>query len=236
MVTKWVSHLILILWFRGLNYYAPLFASDPHRRAFLNSVVEFIPYIFAKSMFNRLGRRLSLFIGLSLGSICCLTTYAVPTSLANVTLTLTLIAKFCITFTYLGGKLFEDETFPTVVRGEGHSLVSVLSSSVSCFVPFVVDLGHNFTILPLLIFGSLCFVAASSLIFLPETANFRLPQTMSDGENFGKNMTWADRLRLLPLKPVESLPVVNGSVEERETLNALPRASINGATAKSVVA
>ncbi|OQV14189.1 Carcinine [Hypsibius exemplaris] len=218
----------------GLNYYAPLLSSTPHWDSFLNAIVELPPYFFAKTAFNRLGRRLSLFLGLSIGGMACLTTYAIPAHLTgpfNVILMLSLIAKFCITFTYLGGKLFEDEQFPTVVRGEGHSVVSVLSSSISCGVPFIVDLGHAFRILPLLVFGSLCLLAALSVFFLPETAHQRLPQTLEDGEQFGKNLPWREMFRLLPRRlpppfranvPVGHGPTANGSAaapHEMEKLN-----------------
>lgn len=201
----------------GLNYYSPQFASnDPYWSAFLNTVVELPPYLFAKFSFQTLGRRTSLFLGLFVAGASCLSAYAVPSHLAWLILTLSLVGKFCITFTYLSGKLFEDETFPTVVRSEGHSMVSVVSSAATCGVPFIVDLGHDSRTLPLVIFGSLCCFASFSTFCLPETLHQRLPQTIQDGEEFGKYMTWKERFRMIPRKKI----VANGfAVKELDRLN-----------------
>ena len=114
----------------GLNYYAPQFNPDLYISAFLNTIVELPPYFIAPYLFQRLGRRTSLMFGLLIGGIACLTTYGIPSSEKTAILTLTLVSKFCITFTYLCGKLLEDETFPTVVRSEGHSMVSAFDNEL----------------------------------------------------------------------------------------------------------
>ncbi|XP_055354392.1 beta-alanine transporter-like [Paramacrobiotus metropolitanus] len=188
----------------GLNFYAPLFSTHPHLGALLNTLVELPPYLFAKTALDFMGRRSSLFLGFLTGGITCLTAFTIPYSVPSLVLMLSLVAKFSITFTYLGSKLMEDELFPTVVRSEGHSLVSVLSSITTCGVPFIVDLGYTFQVLPLLIFGSLCIVAALAVFFLPETAYQPLPQTLSDGENYGKNMPWKAHFRFFPVRPQEN--------------------------------
>ena len=121
---------------------------------------------------------------------------AIRTTLPGLILGLSLAAKFCINFTYLTGKLVEGEIFPTVIRSEGHSLVSVLSSLAVWPVPYIVDLGLDYKVVPLMVFGSFCFVAAFLVFLLPETAGAPLPQTLEDGENFGKDVPWRERFRL----------------------------------------
>lgn len=83
------------------------------------------------------------------------------------------------------------ELFPTVVRGEGHSATAFASNFLTLGVPFVVFLGYQYMVLPLLIFGSVCLLAAVTALFLPETANVALPQTLEDGELMGKDMRWS---------------------------------------------
>ncbi|XP_055334490.1 organic cation transporter protein-like [Paramacrobiotus metropolitanus] len=213
----------------GLNYYAPLFAQgSPHFTAFLNTSVEFFPYLFAKTAFQRLGRRTSLFLGLFICSMACLGTNVVPSGYAAVVTALTLIAKLCITFTYLNGKLFEDETFPTVIRSEGHSTVSLTSAMLSCGVPWIViSLGDEVKTLPLLVFGSLTIVGSFSTFLLPETVHQRLPQTLEDGEEFGKNMTLKERFRLLPRPKPKPVLAVPEDEEELETLKSPVKESSN---------
>ncbi|XP_055328795.1 beta-alanine transporter-like [Paramacrobiotus metropolitanus] len=187
--------------FMGLNYYAPGFGMNPHLNFFLASVIELPPYLFAEFICDRIGRRMSLFLGMLLGSLVGLITAAVPGGSFTLILSLSLVAKFCITFTYLVGELMEDEIFPTVIRGEGHSITSAVSSLAGCVTPFVVQLGHSYLILPLVVYGCCCFSAAFIALFLPETANEDLPQTLEDGERFGKDMGCKDIFRFYVPKP-----------------------------------
>ncbi|OQV14655.1 Carcinine [Hypsibius exemplaris] len=182
--------------FMGLNYYAPGFGVDPHWNFLLANIIELPPYIFAEYLCDRIGRRGSLFLGMFVGAIACLASVALPSSSMMMVLVFSLFGKFCITFTYLVGELMEEEMFPTVIRGEGQSLTSVVSAVAGCITPFVVHLGHDYVVLPLLVFGGCCLLAAFLALFLPETANQDLPQSMEDGESFGKNMTWKEILHL----------------------------------------
>lgn len=43
--------------------------------------------------------------------------------------------------------------------------------------------------LPVLIFGLLAFTAGLLSLYLPETHNRELPETIEDGEQFGRNST-----------------------------------------------
>lgn len=95
--------------FLGLNYYAPGFGGDPHWNFFLTNVIEMPPYIFAEFVCDRIGRRLSLFLGMIVGSIAGLVAVMVPGSSLTAILLLSLTAKFCITFTYLIAELVEEE-------------------------------------------------------------------------------------------------------------------------------
>ncbi|OQV14659.1 Carcinine [Hypsibius exemplaris] len=185
--------------FSGLNLYAPAFGANPHFNTLLANLVELPPYVFARFICDKAGRRLSLFYPMFLCSAFCLSTVAVSASAATTILALSLCAKFCITLTFLVAELYEDEIFPTVVRGQGHSFTNAVSNLAGVSVPFVVSLGSTFTILPLVIFGCLCTIAAAAALFLPETVGKELPQTLLDGETFGKDMTWKSILTLIPV-------------------------------------
>ncbi|XP_055328916.1 beta-alanine transporter-like [Paramacrobiotus metropolitanus] len=184
--------------FTGLNLYAPAFGGNPHWSAFLTNMVEFPPYLFAQQICDRLGRRLSLFYFMLFCSIFCLVTAGITGGTALTVLSLA--AKFCITITFLVAELYEEESFPTVVRGAGHSFTSVVSQFAGVGAPFVVNLGNAFLVLPLVVFGCLSVVGAGTTLFMPETVYKQLPQTLDDGENFGKHMRWSTIVSLVPPK------------------------------------
>ena len=159
----------------GMKFYLPNFSPNPHLSAFLSSSVEFLPYLFAKATFERFGRRFVLFLGFFLGAIAFLSAITVAHFSPNAetgpvyqtVLSLILAAQFCITLTYLTSKLVEDEIFPTVVRSNGHAMVSFLSAIAFFPIPFIVDLGFVSKIIPLSVFGGLCLISSFSIFFLP---------------------------------------------------------------------
>lgn len=55
-------------------------------------------------------------------------------------------------------------------------------------------------ILPLIIMGTISVLGGLSGLRLPETLHHRLPQTVEEGEEFGKNFTMSDCLRCIPLQ------------------------------------
>lgn len=55
-------------------------------------------------------------------------------------------------------------------------------------------------ILPLIIMGSISVIGGISGLRLPETLHHRLPQTVEEGEEFGKNFTMEDCLRCIPIR------------------------------------
>jgi hypothetical protein len=57
-------------------------------------------------------------------------------------------------------------------------------------------------VLPLVILGVVSVVGGLSGLRLPETLHHRLPQTVEEGEEFGKDWTFAECLRCIPVRHV----------------------------------
>lgn len=93
------------------------------------------------------------------------------------------------------------ELFPTVVRSQGTSLTQNISNAVACIFPVVNYLGVNYISYPVIIFGAFSVIAGFSALFLPETIGTDLPQTLEDGETYGRDMSWKDVFRLFPVIP-----------------------------------
>jgi hypothetical protein len=57
-------------------------------------------------------------------------------------------------------------------------------------------------VLPLVILGVVSVVGGLSGLRLPETLHHRLPQTVEEGEEFGKDWTFAECLHCIPVRHV----------------------------------
>lgn len=72
--------------------------------------------------------------------------------------------------------------------------------------------------LPLVILGVVSVIGGLSGLRLPETLHHRLPQTVEEGELFGKDWTCADCFRCVPIK-YEILSLAKSSIENVSTSN-----------------
>lgn len=60
----------------------------------------------------------------------------------------------------------------------------------------IIHLGKDYMTLPLAIFGVFAILGGFCALFLPETWHQKLPETLQEGEEFGKAMSVMDDLRL----------------------------------------
>lgn len=85
--------------------------------------------------------------------------------------------------------LYSSEIFPTVVRNIGVGLGSVCARLGSIIAPYIATVGKIQPWLPPTIFGVGQLIGAGLCLLLPETMDCELPETIEDGENFGKKTT-----------------------------------------------
>lgn len=81
--------------------------------------------------------------------------------------------------------------------------------------PYINVLTDVWKPLPLVIFGALSFLSGLLSLYLPETLNRKLPETIEEGERFGKNSHKKD------------LESSMGNAEEMKKLNGINDAKID---------
>ncbi len=79
------------------------------------------------------------------------------------------------------------EVFPTQIRQSGIGFATLISQTISIGGPYVIYLGMTDLKLPYAIMFLVCFIGSVSSSFLPETLNCKLPETMAEASQFGRN-------------------------------------------------
>ncbi|XP_032671207.1 organic cation transporter protein-like isoform X1 [Odontomachus brunneus] len=148
--------------------------------------------------------------------------------------TLAIIGRFWVNISYNIGLQYAAELLPTVVRAQGVALIHIMGYVASILAPFVVYLDIVSPILPLLVLGIMGILGGLLTLFLPETLDKDLPQTLQDGEDFGKDQKMWD-MPCLPKKSAaeEAPPVAIFRSFERSSLRNSMRASTRGEPLRS---
>ncbi|XP_019622641.1 PREDICTED: organic cation transporter protein-like [Branchiostoma belcheri] len=188
---KWSLNLFFNWAVNSLVYYGiSLNTSALSGNVYLNfamsGLVEIPAYLGSIYLLNKFGRRWPLCILLVFGGISCIVAFFIPKSLGWLTTTLAMIGKFCITATFGIVYVFSAEIFPTVVRQIGIGMASMSARVGGIVAPFVNLLETYWAPMPYVIFGGASIAAGLLALLLPETNKMKLPSTIEEGENFGK--------------------------------------------------
>ncbi|XP_019622928.1 PREDICTED: organic cation transporter protein-like [Branchiostoma belcheri] len=197
---KWTLNLFFNWAVNSMVYYGiSLNAAAFHGNLYLNfaisGFVEIPAYIISIFILDKFGRRCSLSSLMVVGGLACIVAFFIPKHLFWLTTTLAMIGKFCITATFAIVYIFTAEIYPTVIRNIGVGMGAMMARVGGIVAPFIDLLGVYWTPLPYVIFGGTSIAAGLLALLLPETKGKALPETIEDGENFGKGEGIVDEER-----------------------------------------
>lgn len=81
--------------------------------------------------------------------------------------------------------LYTSELFPTVLRNNAMGFCSMICRIGTMLAPLLALLAVYSDIIAPLLFGSVSLIAAVAVLFLPETKNKQLPQSVESSEAIG---------------------------------------------------
>ncbi|XP_038077426.1 organic cation transporter protein-like [Patiria miniata] len=157
---------------------------DDYWAFFVSGAVEIPALLYATFGLECFGRKLNLGILELIGGVACLATIFIPKGIWRIVVAM--IGKFCISATFSIVYVYTVELFPTPVRAVGLGVSSVASRVGGILSPIILLLDKTVANLPMWLFGSSAILAGTLAFFLPETRGKKLPQTLEEGEAFGK--------------------------------------------------
>ncbi|OWF45914.1 organic cation transporter protein-like [Mizuhopecten yessoensis] len=187
---------IVAMMYYGLSLNAGNLGGNFFLNMFLSGLVEIPANAMALLILDRIGRQKTYFFSMIFGGCACaLTTipilYGEKENQTIITI-LAMFGKFGATAAFNTIYFFSSELFPTVVRNAGLGASSCASRAGGIAAPYIADSaaligGTVGKVFPSGIFGALAIIAGLTSLFLPETLNRELPETIEDGKQFGKH-------------------------------------------------
>lgn len=139
---------------------------------------------------DRFGRRWYAFVSMVLSGVFSLLATLFPVGFYSALMAI--CGRFWVNISYNIGLQYVAEVLPTVVRAQGVTFVHIMGYVASIAAPFIVYLGNISPTLPLLILGVTGIFGGVLSLFLPETMDQDLPQSLLDGEEFGRDQSFFD--------------------------------------------
>lgn len=177
----------------GLTLNMGSLVGNPFVMLFLSGVLEVPAYILIIFTMDRTGRRCLISTFMIIGGICCICaatiTGATGDLVAVATVTIVLIGKGCIAGSFAVVYNYTAELFPTVVRNTALGIGSMCARFSGALTPMIFLLDSLDPRVPAALFGLVALVAGFLALYLPETLNQSMPESIEDGENFGKGDT-----------------------------------------------
>lgn len=179
-IFAWITNTLV---YYGLSLNSVLIEGSQHMNFMLVCAIEIPAYILNYYISHRVGRRWSLSGVFMLCGASVVISGFIPSDIAWLKLLLFLIGKFSISVAFLITYVFTAELFPTMSRHRCLGLCSMIGRIGSMVAPQTPLMEIVFTGFSTLFMGGFAIIASILVIFLPETLNVKLPDTIEESVN-----------------------------------------------------
>ncbi|XP_078086942.1 organic cation/carnitine transporter 2-like [Mustelus asterias] len=191
-ITNFLVWMILSSVYFGLSLNTPNLYGDDYLNCFFSAAIEVPAYVVTWFFLQRLSRRFSLSGSISLAGIVLFFTQLIPSTLSVLSTVLVMIGKFGISSAYSIIYIYCAELYATTVRNMGVGISTTASRLGSILSPYIFYLGSYHEFLPFILMGSLAVSSAILVLFLPETINVPLPDTIDQMQTM-KGFKWRNK-------------------------------------------
>ncbi|MEE6517408.1 hypothetical protein FKM82_027591 [Ascaphus truei] len=129
-----------------------------------------------------IGRRYTVSFFLILAGLIILGSLAVPADMVILQISLTVLAKGCLGSSIVCSYLYTAELFPTVLRQTGLGFTNMMMRLGAVISPLVMMTRAQMPYLPQVIFGVVPIIFGLPVLWLPETVNCPLLDTVEEVE------------------------------------------------------
>ncbi|CAG9822397.1 unnamed protein product [Phaedon cochleariae] len=176
---------VMLCWFaNSLVYYGLSLSTgnlkgDPFVVLFVMGLVEIPSYVATVYLMDRWGRRPLTSFEMILGGICCIV--AANLSQGAASTAFVFAGKFLIASSFAITYNYSAELFPTVIRSFAMGLGAMCARTSGALTPLITLLDSFDPKMPAIIFAVISVISGVFVMFLPETLNKPMPQTIEEG-------------------------------------------------------
>lgn len=182
---SWTANTVV---YNGLSFAVSSMGISDYVSFTISGAVEVPGVCLAWYFMDRHGRRPVMLFNMLLGGLACIATVFVPSEIAWPTVALCSLGKLSITASFATIYVYGAELFPTVLRTLAMGIAAMTASISLIITPHILYLGQIYgVVVPSTIFGVMSVAGGLAILLLPETMKVHLPQTLSEGEAFGKD-------------------------------------------------
>lgn len=165
----------------GIFLSVKLVSVDKYSLIGITCTLELVLLLLVIYPINKLGRTVCMIITYTSGGLLGMLIMAFPEDSLWSRPILIIFGKALCSINFLGIGLLSKEVFPTSVRNATFGILDACSKVGAAIAPFIVDLLSLVDRgLPNLVIGALTISAVIPFLFLPETVNREIPESIED--------------------------------------------------------